>query len=448
MTAASKVTITSNNGTFFRANTRGATAAGTVTGQTGAIVAATAGSNLGSIAGPYLVTAAATDVLRVKVDAGAFVAITLTAGAARTAAQVASDINNSGLLVGGTASVSGGKLLITSNSTGAASAITIDTVGNGSTANTALGFGAGGVTGTVTAGAAAGTGYAIVTGVNDTLALTIDGTAATVTLANGTTTAASAVTQINTQLNTALGTVAQTYAVAANNRIKISSLTTGSSSSVVVGAGNVNATLGFSAGTSTGTQADLGYGVAGATFVLGNTATAAPAVATQIDAGGSSQSSAFAFTPVAYGGDDQTISVTANDTTGAPHSLSTILHNDATNRSGRSIDSALSAINTALQQSNDSTLQKVVAVKENASGVEKIRFLDASGSFKISVGTTANATGVGSQGTTDSSSPPNRPPSARATCWPRGSPRSAAHKPWSAGARTSSTMPSTWRSPS
>jgi len=144
-------------------------------------------------------------------------------------------------------------------------------------------------------------------------------------------------------------------------------------------------------------------GIAGATFVLGNTATAAPAVPTQIDAGGSNQSSAFAFTPVAYGGDDQTISVTANDTTGAPHSLSTILHNDATNRSGRSIDSALNAINTALQQSNDSTLQKVVAVKENASGVEKIRFLDASGSFKISVGTTANATGVGSQGTTDSS---------------------------------------------
>jgi flagellin len=403
VTVAGKVTITSNNNTFFRINAQGDTAAASVTGQTGAIVAATAGSNLGSIAGPYAVAAGTTDVLRVKVDAGAFVAITLTAGAARTAAQVASDINNSGLLVGATASVSGGKLLLTSNTTGAASAITIDTVANGSTANTALGFGAGGVTGTVTAGAAAGTGYAVVTGSADTLDVTIDGVAASVVLTNGSTTAASAVTQINTQLNAQLGTTGGVYAAAQNNRIQISSLTTGTSSSVVIGTGNANTILGFSAGTTTGTQANIGYGVAGATFVLGNTATAAPAVSAQIDAGGSNQSSAFAFAPVAYGGDDQTISVTANDSTGAPHSLSTILHNDATNRSGRSIDSALNAINTALQQSNDPTLQNVVAVKDNASGVEKIRFLDSSGSFKVSVGTTANATGFGSQGTTDTS---------------------------------------------
>src|SRR6185369_899181 len=185
VTVAGKVTITSNNNTFFRINAQGDTAAASVTGQTGAIVAATAGSNLGSIAGPYAVAAGTTDVLRVKVDAGAFVAITLTAGAARTAAQVASDINNSGLLVGATASVCGGKLLLTSNTTGAASAITIDTVANGSTANTALGFGAGGVTGTVTAGAAAGTGYAVVTGSADTLDVTIDGVAASVVLTNG-----------------------------------------------------------------------------------------------------------------------------------------------------------------------------------------------------------------------------------------------------------------------
>ena len=35
--------------------------------------------------------------------------------------------------------------------------------------------------------------------------------------------------------------------------------------------------------------------------------------------------------------------------------------------------------------------------------MEKIRFVDASGSFKVSVGTTSNATGVGSQGSTDTS---------------------------------------------
>src|SRR5262249_11887618 len=64
---------------------------------------------------------------------------------------------------------------------------------------------------------------------------------------------------------------------------------------------------------------------------------------------------------------------------------------------------AVNAINNALQQSNDSTLQNIVAVKDNSSGSEKIRFLSSVGGFKVSIGTTAHASGIGSQGTTDTS---------------------------------------------
>jgi flagellin len=42
-------------------------------------------------------------------------------------------------------------------------------------------------------------------------------------------------------------------------------------------------------------------------------------------------------------------------------------------------------------------------VKENTGGTEGIRFLSGSGSFKVSIGTTAQGGGVGSQGTTASS---------------------------------------------
>ncbi len=79
------------------------------------------------------------------------------------------------------------------------------------------------------------------------------------------------------------------------------------------------------------------------------------------------------------------------------------MQNNAIGRNGESLDASIDSINTALQQSNDTTLQSIVAVKENTGGTEGIRFLSGSGSFKISIGTTAQGGGVGSQGTTASS---------------------------------------------
>ena len=114
-------------------------------------------------------------------------------------------------------------------------------------------------------------------------------------------------------------------------------------------------------------------------------------------------SASLAFQPVAFGTDTQTVSISALDSTGGTHSLSTLLQNNATSRNGESLDASIDSINTALQQSNDSTLKSIVAVKEDTAGAEGIRFLSGSGSFKVSIGTTAQGGGVGSQGATASS---------------------------------------------
>jgi flagellin len=78
------------------------------------------------------------------------------------------------------------------------------------------------------------------------------------------------------------------------------------------------------------------------------------------------------------------------------------LRNDTSGRSGRSLDEAINAINTALQQTNNPTLQNVVAVKDNSSGTEQLRFLSSGSGFKVAIGTTGGSSsdGVASQGTT------------------------------------------------
>jgi len=80
------------------------------------------------------------------------------------------------------------------------------------------------------------------------------------------------------------------------------------------------------------------------------------------------------------------------------------LSNNSTSRSGESVDAAINAINTALQQSNNSTLNQIVAVKDNSSGTEQIRFLSQLNSFQVTIGTTPQGDGIGSQGTTATSS--------------------------------------------
>jgi flagellin len=144
----------------------------------------------------------------------------------------------------------------------------------------------------------------------------------------------------------------------------------------------------------------LGFNNAVATGVAytANTQSTATTVAT-FDTGGAYQTAVLTDSVQRLGTDNQTITLSAVSAAGAQQSLAVSLHNNAT-PNARSLDETIATINTAILQSNNATLQKVVAVKEQAAGggAEGIKFISTS-AFEVSVGATADAAGIGSQGT-------------------------------------------------
>ena len=156
-----------------------------------------------------------------------------------------------------------------------------------------------------------------------------------------------------------------------------------------VGATNV---FGFNSATATGV-ADVAETQAGNTDV------------NSFSSAGVQQSPILAFTGIRSGGDDQTLTVSANDAAGVEHSGAILLRNDATTRNAGTVDEAIAAINQALEQSNDPTLQAISVVKDKASaaGAEGLRFISTLRGFNVAVGTNEAGTGVGSQGTVVSS---------------------------------------------
>jgi flagellin len=116
-------------------------------------------------------------------------------------------------------------------------------------------------------------------------------------------------------------------------------------------------------------------------------------------AGGSEASTTgdvTSFSAILLAPDTQTVSITANDPTGREQSIGFTLRNDATSRAGASLDETVQEINRLLQQSNNTTLQNIVAVKErNDAGTgEGIRFLSTLEEFKVSVSETPNGGGI------------------------------------------------------
>lgn len=120
----------------------------------------------------------------------------------------------------------------------------------------------------------------------------------------------------------------------------------------------------------------------------------------QFISGGTQQTALIPFSAIRNGGDDQTITLTAAENGDPEQSLAIVLRNDSVRNAG-TVDEAITAINTALNQSNNSTLQKVFAVKAktSAAGAEGIQFVSTLNSFKVAVGTNAGGTGLGLQGT-------------------------------------------------
>ena len=113
-----------------------------------------------------------------------------------------------------------------------------------------------------------------------------------------------------------------------------------------------------------------------------------------LDSQGATNTTAINYTALTYGSDDQAITVAGNDAGGAMQTMTITLHNDTTARTGRSIDETVNYINTQLQQSNNATLQKIVAVKERSGSTEQINFLSSLATFSVGLGSSINADGL------------------------------------------------------
>jgi flagellin len=283
--------------------------------------------------------ASGTAAILVRVDGGSTQTVTLGNSSAATATAILTAFNG---LTGATAALDAtGHLKITSNTKGSDSSIEIVNAGGGSDAAllTALGLTGGNVT-------------------------------------NGTNATESNVIQ---QLNNSIAgdeqlVAAGVQAVDDGGKIKITSS---------------NDTYFRVAATSGG---NAGFNNIGLTFT-GNAQSAAPAVSPYVDSQGADASATLAYSDTLYGSDSQTINITGSDASGVKHTLSVAIHNNATSRE-QSIDQVLDKVNTALRQSNDSTLNRILAVKEESGGTQSIRFLSTVRGFQITVSGDPNGTGI------------------------------------------------------
>ncbi len=255
--------------------------------------------------------------------------------------------------------------------------------------NNRLGLGSfrssGGASGTFDYSAVTASG-GVHTAVAETLEFSIGGgSTVAITVTPGAATIAAATLGLNAAI-AGNSTLAAAGLVATNDGTNITLTSSNGTNFRVNTVGNTNV-FGFGSTTATGV-ADAAEVQAGNTTV------------NSFISAGSQQTSLLSFTGIRAGGDDQTITITANDNDGTAHSLAVVLRNDSTVRNAGTVDEAIDAINTALKQSNDATLQQVVAVKDKASGAgaEGIRFVSTLQNFKVAIGTNEGGTGIGSQG--------------------------------------------------
>jgi flagellin len=240
------------------------------------------------------------------------------------------------------------------------------------------------------AGASGAFEYSTVTGAGGTFAAAAQtlefslngGTKVSLTVTPGAATEAAAIIALNNAFagNATLSTAGF---VASDNagQIRITNNSSTNFRIASIGAANV---FGFDNAVATG---------------VAQTANTVSAATTQaaFDSGGAYQTSVLAFSVARLGSDKQTVTITSDDANGVQQSLAVTLQN-AGSPNARSLDEAINTINTNLQQSNNATLQSLVAVKEQSGGVEGIKFIGTS-SFQVSIGATADGAGIGSQGT-------------------------------------------------
>ncbi|MGA2274954.1 MAG: flagellin [Bryobacteraceae bacterium] len=97
------------------------------------------------------------------------------------------------------------------------------------------------------------------------------------------------------------------------------------------------------------------------------------------------------YSQVSAGAATQAVTISANDASGTAHTLTVKLTNADTD----TIADTLGAINSALQNSDDSTLQQITAV-QNPAGTA-LNFISTLPNFQVSLGTTSDGTGLTTQ---------------------------------------------------
>ncbi len=196
---------------------------------------------------------------------------------------------------------------------------------------------------------------------------------------------------------TVVNEVNQALATSANANIQNAQLhAVNSGGKLAIVSGNGTA---FNVTEDNGNGGSLGFGTVSAD---NNKSGASNVNFSAIDSGGASSltttatgtvdaTQSLSFTGL-LGGTTQGITFSANDANGNMQSKTITL--TATNAGN--IDQAVSQMNTVLQQTNNPTLQNIVAVKENVGGTEKINFISSAQAFQVAVGSTATGQGVNS----------------------------------------------------
>jgi flagellin len=205
---------------------------------------------------------------------------------------------------------------------------------------------------------------------------------------------ADVVTDMNAQLTSA-GLAGIVATGAAASKFTFTSATLGAFTIAASGGSASLATLGLNASaTAGGTAASSGNAwsttVANGAYEMAGTSS------------GSSVVSNFKYVALADH-ENQSISITAADSTGASHVITVNLDHDSTASptaidTGSTIDKAIGEINSKLQKSNDATLQQITAVKVNENGVDKINLVSTLNNFSVAIGS-----GTAGDGITDAS---------------------------------------------
>jgi len=242
---------------------------------------------------------------------------------------------------------------------------------------------------------------------------------------NTTSTATSSfdVTSISSTVTTSSGTEVLAISVGGGAYITVSQTFSGSSTAATVAA-SLNSSFAASpdlqqaglvatssGGTLTissnnGTYFRINSETAGATFGFGteagattttSVATTSATTSATLIAGGASSTALLSYAPIRNGNDDQTITVSAKDSSGNQQSVAITLAADTSAQNGRSVAEAVAYINAQIQASPSEDLRKIVAIKERdpaAGGAEKIRFVSSLPDFNVSIGANPGTTGI------------------------------------------------------